>query len=121
MAKKEPPPPTDPKLKKKLEASKPPAAELDPGEGMTTKKTRKGDLPKKEKISDRWDKAELRDSPELKERLPLEEHRDRYMDWLKESHDVPGHGHITPGNTKELDASLQEFSAETGIKIAPVP
>ena len=130
MAKKEPPPPTDPKLKKKIEASKPPAAELDPGEGMTTKttKTRKtsgadDDLPKKEKISDRYDKPELENSPELKARLPLPEHRSLYLKWLQHPsrHYGEGHGHIIPGNTKELDASLQEFSLETGIKLTPVP
>jgi hypothetical protein len=120
-------PPTKPaKLTKKIEASKPPAAELDPGEGMTTKKPRKprgasDDLPKKEKISDRYEKAELFESPELIERLPLPEHRYAYREWLKASHDLPGHPHITPGNVKELDASLQEFSAETGIPIARVP
>ena len=98
------------------------AAELDEGEGAATKKPRKNrgdadDLPKKTKISDQFDKPELEQSPELTERLTEPKDRRRYMDWLKKGHYGKGHPHINP--VTNLDGSLQQFSAETGIPLAP--
>jgi len=119
MGKKPKPSGIDPVKQKK---SAPPAAELDPGEGATTKKpgkTKGGDesLPKKEKISDSYVKAELENSPELIARLPDPKNRRAYMEWLEKSHYGKGHGHIIPA--MNLDPSLEEFSQETGIHLEP--
>jgi hypothetical protein len=100
----------------------PPAAELDPGEGDTTRKPRRNagdqdDLPKKEKISDTYNKSELEQSPQLIERLPDPNHRRLYMEWLKKGHVGKGHPHINPA--KDLDGSLRQFSEESGIKLKP--
>ncbi|HYP27436.1 MAG TPA: DUF4157 domain-containing protein [Blastocatellia bacterium] len=113
------PPTSDSKLKKN---SGPPAAELDPGEGATTKKPRRSrgdgdDLPSKQKISDRYDKPELEQSPELIARLPDPNHRRLYMEWLKKGHLGTGHPHVNPA--KDLDASLEQFSAESGVRLVP--
>lgn len=119
MARTPKPSGVDPRKQKK---SGPPAEELDPGEGETTKKRRKNkgadeDLPKKEKISDSYTKAELENSPELRARLPDADHRRRYMEWLETSHYGRGHPHIIPA--KNLEPSLREFSQDTGIALQP--
>ena len=111
------PPKSEPGQKK---TSGPPAAELDPGEGDTTKKPRRhrGDadeLPRKQKISDQYDKPELEQSPELIARLPEAGHRRLYMAWLKRGHVGKGHPHINPAT--DLDGSLRQFSQEEGIPL----
>jgi hypothetical protein len=69
------------------------------------------DLPRRQRISD-GNKTELEDSDWLKRRLPDDDRRREFMDWLKKGHRLgEPHVHKRP-SSRELEQAVQEFELE---------
>ena len=69
-------------------------------------------LPRKQKISDSYDKPELEQSPELRARLPGAKARRLYMTWLRRVTRDKVTRMLIP--QRDLDGSVKDFIAEQG-------
>jgi hypothetical protein len=115
------------------EETEPEEDELDEGEGdddsdparklekqlkiedeLSPKAERLDRKPRKEKISDSFNKKELEDSGWLKKREPDKVRRRRFMDWLEKNHNSgEPHEHLNPGSP-EAERALQDWRDEEG-------
>ncbi len=69
------------------------------------------ELPRRQRISD-GNKAELEDSGWLRQRLPDEERRRAFMEWLQRRHEEgEAHIHLRPGS-REAEQAVREFESE---------
>lgn len=72
----------------------------------------RNELPRRQRISD-GNKQELEDSGWLKQRLPNDERRREFMNWLERGHDQgETHTHLRPGS-REAEAAVREFESES--------
>ncbi|MER6666896.1 hypothetical protein ABT256_20305 [Amycolatopsis japonica] len=69
------------------------------------------DMPRRQRISD-GNKQELENSGWLRRRMPSEERRREFMEWLQRGHEQgEAHTHLRPGS-REAEAAVREFEAE---------
>jgi len=69
------------------------------------------DMPRRQRISD-GNKQELENSGWLRQRMPGEERRREFMEWLQKGHEQgEAHTHLRPGS-REAEAAVREFEAE---------
>ncbi|MEV6448592.1 hypothetical protein [Amycolatopsis sp. NPDC051716] len=69
------------------------------------------DMPRRQRISD-GNKQELEKSGWLRQRMPDEERRREFMEWLQKGHEQgEAHTHLRPGS-REAEAAVREFEAE---------
>jgi hypothetical protein len=100
-----------PDAKKK---SDPPAAQLDPGEGELTKKQRRGNDSKQERIST-GGKTRIKDSAWLNGRLPDIEHQRLFLQWIEDGH-YGEHPHLLPYDAF-ADGLLEEWAGTLSRKV----
>ena len=69
------------------------------------------DMPRRQRISD-GNKQEFENSGWLRQRMPGEERRREFMEWLQKGHEQgEAHTHLRPGS-REAEAAVREFEAE---------